>query len=168
MRLLMMGLTTSVQSESGATGPKSIGPGLSPSSSYKRPSMGIYPTKWKTSSLFVVIELSNSNKVCLAKELCTALITGELLIVRPFIFASKPWQKSLSSVRAVPNFKSECRQFNRTLRIACVAHAFSITCFAKKILSNLLSCTTEPAHSSSFAHLNKNIRPWIGLKQNNH
>lgn len=38
-----------------------------------------------------------------------------------------------------------------------------ITCFAKNILSNLLSKTILPEGSSSCTHLNKNIKPCIGL-----
>lgn len=48
-----------------------------------------------------------------------------------------------------------------------VSHILYIhTCFAKNILSNLLSCTIFPDNSSSCTHLNKNIKPCIGLSEN--
>lgn len=67
------------------------------------------------------------NEKYLEKELCTSLITSELLRASPLILASKLWQKFLNSSKFGPNDISECLQFNNTLKIACVAHALLIT-----------------------------------------
>lgn len=95
MRRWIRGRATSNQLS--PVSPQSIGPSLRPSSSYKRPLIGTYEMKWKTSSYkkvemifcssnfnaqltsFELFELSNSKSVCRANELWTPRIVAALL-----------------------------------------------------------------------------------------
>lgn len=128
---------------------------------------------------------SSSKSVCLEKELWTARICAALLRVSPLLYASNDMQNSLKSVKVVPSLRSACLQFNKRLRMAWVAHALlmtyqlienlinsytdassrsSHTCLAKNIFSSRLSWTIGPAGSSCCTHLNRNIKPWMGLR----
>ncbi len=97
----------------------------------------------------------------------TALISSELERASPFIPASKEEQNSLKEVRVSPSFQVPssssslfCSELSSTDRMACVAHAFWMTCLAKNILSALESLTTVPCGSSSGVHLKRKTSPW--------
>ena len=56
----------------------------------------------------------------------------EMTIRRRLTSGSKHETKLLKLLNVSPNFTSSCSQFNKTLKIAWVAHAFSITFYLEK------------------------------------
>lgn len=91
-------------------------------------------------------------------------MVSELERARPFIEESKLETNSLNVDNVSPISTSGWVEFNNTLRIAWVAQALLITCWAKNIFSSLESRTTFPEGSSPWIHLKRKINPWIGLK----
>lgn len=91
-------------------------------------------------------------------------MTSELLKASPFMDESNELTKSLNVPKVSPRVTSEWLQFSKTDKIAWVAQALLMTCFAKNMSSNLESWTTDPEGSSPGRYLKRNIKPWMGLR----
>mmetsp|Transcript_2264 Transcript_2264/g.7546 ORF Transcript_2264/g.7546 Transcript_2264/m.7546 type:complete len:253 (+) Transcript_2264:758-1516(+) len=156
----MAGRTVANQPDGAAssTAPRKTGPGLRPSSSYAAPLMGTYAMKWYTSSSSVAFLLSSWKGSGRANELWAVRMAWLSERAAPLRSAGKAPVNSRNSDSDGPSDRCGLWQFMRTEMMACVAHAFWITCLAKKMPCSSGASTVSRVSSRS-THLKRKMQP---------